>query len=41
MSRTPTRRLAEPDDIAQAVTFLGSRANKHITGQLVRVDDGV
>ena len=40
-SRTPTRRLADPHDIAQAVAFLGSPANKHITGQLIRVDGGL
>ncbi|MDQ3422940.1 MAG: SDR family oxidoreductase [Actinomycetota bacterium] len=27
-SRTPTRRLADPHDIAQAVAFLGSHANR-------------
>ena len=40
-SRTPTRRLAEPHDIARAVTFLGSPTNKHITGRLIRVDGGL
>lgn len=40
-SRTPTRRLADPHDIARAVAFLGSRANQHITGQLLRVDGGL
>jgi NAD(P)-dependent dehydrogenase (short-subunit alcohol dehydrogenase family) len=40
-SRTPTRRLADPHDIAQAVAFLGSHANRHITGQLIRVDGGL
>lgn len=41
ISRTPTRRLASPLDIAQAVLFLGSPANRHITGQLIRVDGGL
>ena len=41
MSRTPTRRLAAPHDIAHAVAFLGSPANEHITGQLIRVDGGL
>lgn len=40
-SRTPNRRLAEPHDIAQAIAFLGSHANRHITGQLLRVDGGL
>lgn len=41
ISRTPTRRLASPLDIAQAVLFLGSPTNRHITGQLIRVDGGL
>jgi len=39
--RTPTRRLADPIDVARAVTFLGSPANRQITGQLLRVDGGL
>jgi 3-oxoacyl-[acyl-carrier protein] reductase len=40
-ARTPTRRLADPADIARSVAFLGSPANRHITGQLIRVDGGL
>ncbi|MDQ3716076.1 MAG: SDR family oxidoreductase [Actinomycetota bacterium] len=40
-ARTPTRRLSDPHDIAQAVAFLSSRSNRQITGQLIRVDGGL
>ncbi len=40
-ARTPTRRLTDPVDVARAITFLGSPANKQITGQLLRVDGGL
>lgn len=40
-SRTPTRRLSDPNDVARAVSFLGSPANRQITGQLLRVDGGL
>jgi NAD(P)-dependent dehydrogenase (short-subunit alcohol dehydrogenase family) len=40
-TRTPTRRLTDPRDIAHAVAFLGSPANQQITGQLLRVDGGL
>lgn len=36
----PISRLGDPLDIAQAVTFLASRAASYITGQSVRVDGG-
>ncbi len=39
--RTPTRRLSDPIDVARAVCFLGSPANRQITGQLLRVDGGL
>src|SRR4051794_30425520 len=38
--RTPMRRLAEPDDIARAVTFLASDDAAYITGQTLYVDGG-
>jgi NAD(P)-dependent dehydrogenase (short-subunit alcohol dehydrogenase family) len=39
-TRTPDRRLAEPDDIAEAVLFLVSDASRHVAGQLLVVDGG-
>lgn len=38
--QTPLRRLAEPQDIAEAVCFLISKASKHITGSTLRVNGG-
>ena len=40
MSRTPMRRLGEPDEIADAVAFLLSDAASYITGEIVYVDGG-
>ena len=37
---TPLRRLGEPDDIAGAAVFLGSRAGAWMTGQSVVIDGG-
>jgi NAD(P)-dependent dehydrogenase (short-subunit alcohol dehydrogenase family) len=39
-SGTPLRRLGEPDDIAGAAVFLGSRAGSWMTGQTIVVDGG-
>lgn len=39
-ARTPTRRLATPEDVAAAVLFLGSRANGNISGAYVPVAGG-
>jgi NAD(P)-dependent dehydrogenase (short-subunit alcohol dehydrogenase family) len=36
----PTRRIAEPDDVAQAFSFLLSPHAAHISGQVIRVDGG-
>ncbi len=33
-------RLAEPDDVSDAVTFLCGPRSRHITGQTLRVDGG-
>ena len=37
---TPLRQLAQPDDVAQAVSFLLSDNAKHITGETLRVCGG-
>jgi 3-oxoacyl-[acyl-carrier protein] reductase len=37
---TPTRQLIMPEDVAVAIVFLGSRANRQITGQTLRVTGG-
>ncbi len=39
--QTPLRRLAEPSDIANAVSFLLSPAARHITGETIRVCGGM
>ena len=39
-SGTPLRRLGEPDDIAGAAVFLGSKAGSWMTGQTIVVDVG-
>jgi 3-oxoacyl-[acyl-carrier protein] reductase len=36
----PTNRIAEPDDVAHAFSFLLSPHAAHITGQVMRVDGG-
>lgn len=38
---TPLRRLAEPQDIASAVSFLASASAAHITGQVLSVSGGL
>lgn len=38
--QTPLRRLAKPDDVARAVTFLASPAAGYITGETIRVNGG-
>ena len=40
-SQTPTGRLTEPEDVAAAVVFLGSAANGHVNGEIVRVTGGL
>ena len=40
MSRTPMRRLGEPEEVAEAVAFLLSDAASYMTGETVVVDGG-
>lgn len=40
LAGTPLDRFAEPDDIAEAILFLSSRAADFITGQQIVVDGG-
>lgn len=39
-SRTPLRRLGEPDEIARVAVFLASDASSYVTGQTIYVDGG-
>lgn len=39
-SSVPLRRMGHPEDIAEVVYFLGSQANRYITGQDVVADGG-
>jgi 3-oxoacyl-[acyl-carrier protein] reductase len=38
MSRTPTRRANDPEDIANMVAFLASDVSRNIAGQTISVD---
>ena len=41
IDHTPLRRLAEPEDVADAVVFLASDAARFVTGQTLFVDGGL
>lgn len=38
--RTPLKKIAKPEDVANTVLFLASAAASHITGEIVTVDGG-
>lgn len=40
-TKTPLRRVGEPDDIAAAVLYLSSRAGQYVTGKVLEVDGGI
>jgi NAD(P)-dependent dehydrogenase (short-subunit alcohol dehydrogenase family) len=40
VGETLVGRLAEPDDVAHAVSFLCGPESRHVTGQILRVDGG-
>ncbi len=37
---TPTRQLTTPEDVAALIVFLGSGANRQITGEVIRITGG-
>jgi 3-oxoacyl-[acyl-carrier protein] reductase len=41
IANTPLRRIGQPEDVADVVTFLASDAARFITGQTIYVDGGV
>lgn len=40
LSRTPIKKIGEPEDVAAAVSFLCMPASAYITGQIISVDGG-
>lgn len=40
-TKTPLRRVGEPEDIAAGVVYLASRAGQYVTGKLLEIDGGI
>ncbi|WP_193605970.1 SDR family oxidoreductase [Nocardioides dongkuii] len=40
-TKTPLRRVGEPQDIAAGVLYLSSRAGQYVTGKLLEIDGGI
>jgi NAD(P)-dependent dehydrogenase (short-subunit alcohol dehydrogenase family) len=40
MSRTPMRRIAEPEEMVGAIVYLASDAASYVTGQVIAIDGG-
>jgi NAD(P)-dependent dehydrogenase (short-subunit alcohol dehydrogenase family) len=41
IERTPLRRFAEPEDVANVICFLCSDESRHVTGEVIAVSGGV
>ena len=41
INNVPMGRLAQPEEIADLVTFLASERSKYITGQTISIDGGM
>lgn len=39
--KTPTQRLTKPEEVAKLIVFLGSAANGHVNGEVIRVTGGL
>ncbi|GAA0375106.1 SDR family NAD(P)-dependent oxidoreductase [Bacillus horti] len=39
--QTPTGRLSKPEDVASLIVYLGSNANGHVNGEIIRVSGGL
>lgn len=40
-TKTPLKRVGEPEDIAAGVLYLSSRAGQYVTGKLLEIDGGI
>ena len=40
-SKTPLKRVGEPEDIAAGVLYLASKAGQYVTGKLIEIDGGI